>query len=106
LFGSAGPANFLNKITTVAAIVFMITSFTLTIMSSRGGSTSSKVLSAPQTQQEPPSKTVTPAAVPAENQVTPTPAAEQKSSAETKPAETKPIEQSSPAKTETPTAPQ
>jgi preprotein translocase subunit SecG len=29
LFGSSGPATFLNKITTVAAVVFMITSLVL-----------------------------------------------------------------------------
>ena len=29
LFGSSGPITFLNKITTIAAVVFMITSLTL-----------------------------------------------------------------------------
>lgn len=53
LFGAAGPANFLNKLTTVAAIVFMITSFSLALLSSRG-TTSSKVLDATRTQQEQP----------------------------------------------------
>jgi len=62
LFGGAGPASFLNKITTIAAIVFMLTSFTLAILSSRG-TTSSKVLDAPQTQQEQPiEQTATPPA--------------------------------------------
>jgi preprotein translocase subunit SecG len=60
LFGGAGPASFLNKITTIAAIVFMLTSFTLAILSSRG-TTSSTVLDAPQTQQEQPMEQSTPA---------------------------------------------
>jgi preprotein translocase subunit SecG len=59
LFGGAGPASFLNKITTIAAIVFMLTSFTLAILSSRG-TTSSTVLDAPQTQQEQPMEQSTP----------------------------------------------
>ena len=62
LFGGAGPASFLNKITTIAAIVFMLTSFTLAVISSRGGS-SSKVLDATPTQQtQPVEQTVTPVA--------------------------------------------
>lgn len=34
MFGSAGASNFLTKLTTAAAIVFMITSLTLATMSS------------------------------------------------------------------------
>jgi preprotein translocase subunit SecG len=60
LFGSTGPASFLNKVTTVAAIVFMITSFTLAIVSSRSD-TSSKVLENVPTQQEQPAEQTTPA---------------------------------------------
>ncbi|MCG8551628.1 MAG: preprotein translocase subunit SecG [Desulfobacterales bacterium] len=33
LFGAAGPANILTKITTAVAIIFMITSLTLAYMS-------------------------------------------------------------------------
>jgi preprotein translocase subunit SecG len=51
LFGAAGPASFLNKLTTVAAVVFMITSFTLAIVSSRQTS-ASRVLDAPVQQEE------------------------------------------------------
>ncbi len=50
LFGGAGPANFLNRVTTIAAIVFMFTSLSLAILSSRGGS-SSKVLDASPVQE-------------------------------------------------------
>jgi preprotein translocase subunit SecG len=60
LFGGAGPANFLNKITTIAAIVFMVTSFTLAIVSNRTP-TSSKVLDVTPTRQEQPAKQTTPA---------------------------------------------
>ena len=53
LFGGAGPANFLNKITTIAAIVFMVTSLSLAILSSKGES-SSKVLEASPVQKTQP----------------------------------------------------
>lgn len=35
LFGAAGPATFLNKLTTVTAILFMLTSLSLTYMSAK-----------------------------------------------------------------------
>ena len=38
LFGSRGAATFLNKMTTVAAIVFMLTSLTLAVVTAKGGS--------------------------------------------------------------------
>lgn len=38
LFGSRGAATFLNKMTTVAAVVFMITSLTLAVITAKGGS--------------------------------------------------------------------
>ncbi len=38
LFGARGAATFFSKLTTVAAVVFMITSLTLAVMTSRGGS--------------------------------------------------------------------
>lgn len=77
LFGGAGPASFLNKITTIAAIVFMLTSFTLAILSSRG-TTSSTVLDATQTQQEQPLDQETPAAT-SEEQDTSSPTGEETS---------------------------
>ena len=60
IFGGAGPASFLNKVTTIAAIVFMLSSFTLAILSGRSGS-SSKVLESP-VQQTQPASTATPVA--------------------------------------------
>jgi len=38
LFGSRGAASFLGKMTTVAAVVFMLTSLILAIVTARGGS--------------------------------------------------------------------
>ncbi len=40
LFGSRGAATFLNKLTTAAAIMFMLTSLSLAIISVRRGSVS------------------------------------------------------------------
>lgn len=36
LFGSAGPATFMNKLTTVVAVVFMLTTLSLSYISSHG----------------------------------------------------------------------
>ncbi len=35
IFGSRGAATFLNKVTTVAAVVFMLTSLTLTVVTTK-----------------------------------------------------------------------
>lgn len=43
-FGPRAGANLLTKLTTWAAILFMLTSFTLAIISARGGSTGGSVL--------------------------------------------------------------
>lgn len=43
LFGSRGAATFLNKLTTTAAIVFMLTSLVLAILSVKRGSIMSSV---------------------------------------------------------------
>jgi preprotein translocase subunit SecG len=47
IFGSAGAMGFLSKLTTVAAIVFMITSLLLTFSSTRRASTIMKERPAP-----------------------------------------------------------
>jgi preprotein translocase subunit SecG len=47
IFGSAGAMGFLSKLTTVAAVIFMITSLLLTFSSSRRGSTIMKEGPAP-----------------------------------------------------------
>ncbi len=38
LFGSRGAASFLSKLTTVSAVVFMLTSLTLTMLTTKGTS--------------------------------------------------------------------
>ena len=70
LFGAAGPASFLNKLTTVAAVVFMVTSFTLAILSSRA-TDASRVLDAPVQQEE--TAEETPAASDAAEETAPEP---------------------------------
>ncbi|WP_456434299.1 preprotein translocase subunit SecG [Thermosulfuriphilus sp.] len=37
IFGGAGPATFLNKVTTVLVILFFITSLSLTYLAAKGG---------------------------------------------------------------------
>ncbi|PIE62911.1 MAG: preprotein translocase subunit SecG [Desulfobacter postgatei] len=54
LFGAAGPANVMTKITTGVAIIFMITSLTLAYMSgNRAQSSVMKDISVPVEQQTP-----------------------------------------------------
>ena len=43
-FGSRGPASFLSKMTTVAAIVFMLTSISLSLMTTRASTGSKSIL--------------------------------------------------------------
>lgn len=52
LFGGAGPATFLSKLTAGCAIIFMITSLSLTYMSAHK-STSSIMQSVPKVEQKP-----------------------------------------------------
>jgi preprotein translocase subunit SecG len=47
IFGSAGAMGFLSKLTTVAAVIFMITSLLLTLSSTRKASTVMKDRPAP-----------------------------------------------------------
>jgi preprotein translocase subunit SecG len=69
-FGARGAATFLSKFTTVAAVVFMITSLVLAIASSRtrvGGSVLDKVptpASAPALPPEAPAQQTPPAPAP------------------------------------------
>ncbi|OGW54048.1 MAG: preprotein translocase subunit SecG [Nitrospirae bacterium RIFCSPLOWO2_02_42_7] len=44
IFGSRGPGSFLNKLTTIAAIVFIVTSFSLAFFGKREGRSSSSVI--------------------------------------------------------------
>lgn len=54
VFGSRGPGTFLSKITVGAAIVFMLTSLSLAILS-KDSNTSSTVIDLHQTHKESPS---------------------------------------------------
>jgi len=53
IFGSAGAMGFLSKLTTVAAVIFMITSLLLTFTSSRRASTVMKERPAPTAPSAP-----------------------------------------------------
>lgn len=48
LFGSRGAATFLNKLTTIVAVVFMVTSLLLAISATKGSSVIKKTLPAAQ----------------------------------------------------------
>jgi preprotein translocase subunit SecG len=53
IFGSAGAMGFLSKLTTIAAVIFMITSLLLTFTSTRRASTVMKERPAPSAPVEP-----------------------------------------------------
>src|SRR5512141_2440313 len=53
LFGARGAATFFSKLTTTAAIIFMLTSVTLSVVTARGGSVVKKVPAATQQRQIP-----------------------------------------------------
>jgi preprotein translocase subunit SecG len=71
LFGARGAATIFSKLTTIAAVVFMITSLSLAIITAKGGSVVRRV---PVTQQRPnmpaapvsPMQKIPPPAVPAQ----------------------------------------
>ncbi|MDA8124162.1 MAG: preprotein translocase subunit SecG [Deltaproteobacteria bacterium] len=65
IFGSSGPGTFLGKLTTIVAIIFMLTSFTLSYTASRKGSSLMEGAAKPAAQQ----------AAPVANQAPATPAA-------------------------------
>lgn len=53
LFGARGAATFFSKLTTGAAIVFMLTSFTLSLVTARGSSVVKTVPTATEQKQQP-----------------------------------------------------
>jgi len=82
-FGPRGAATLLSKATTWSAIIFMVTSFALTVAKTNGGSTSGSVLGTEkpgQTQTAPAqaTPTATPQATPRPAQPTPAPVAPKK----------------------------
>ncbi len=54
VFGSSGPGSFLSRMTTIAAIVFMLTSFGLSYMVSHKGSSLMEGTGKPAAQQAAP----------------------------------------------------
>lgn len=53
VFGSRGPASFLHKLTTGAAVIFMLTSLTLSVLYSRPGKeTVTEMIDFPQPVEE------------------------------------------------------
>jgi preprotein translocase subunit SecG len=62
IFGSAGAMGFLSKLTTVAAVIFMITSLLLTFSSTRRGSTIMRERPAPAAPAAPSETPVQPQA--------------------------------------------
>ena len=63
VFGPRGSATVLSKATTISAVLFMLTSMTLSILATRGGSSTPDILkkALPNTGQTAPAKSQTPA---------------------------------------------
>lgn len=57
IFGSSGPGTFLGKMTTAVAVIFMLTSLTLSYSASRKGSSLMEGAAKPVAQQTAPSPT-------------------------------------------------
>ena len=56
IFGSSGPGTFLGKMTTAVAIIFMLTSLSLSYSASRKGSSLMEGASRPATQKTTPAQ--------------------------------------------------
>jgi preprotein translocase subunit SecG len=63
-FGSRGPASFLSKMTTGAAIVFMLTSISLSLMTTRASTGSKSILETQKGQTSKPGKKESPVNLP------------------------------------------
>lgn len=61
IFGSSGPGTFLGKMTTIVAIVFMLTSFSLSYTASRKASSLMEGAARPAAQKTAPAPEVPPA---------------------------------------------
>ena len=78
IFGSSGPGTFLGKMTTAVAIIFMLTSFSLSYTASRKGSSLMEGAARPASQQTAPAQApLTPAAPGTPAAPAPAPAAPQ-----------------------------
>jgi preprotein translocase subunit SecG len=79
IFGSSGPGTFLGKMTTIVAIIFMLTSFSLSYTASRKGSSLMEGAARPAAQTtapagQPAAPTAAPSAPAAQAPATPAPA--------------------------------
>ncbi len=63
-FGSRGPASFLSKMTTGAAIVFMLTSLSLSLMTTRASTVGKSILESKKGQTSKPGKKDAPVNLP------------------------------------------
>jgi preprotein translocase subunit SecG len=79
VFGSSGPGSFLGKMTTAVAVIFMLTSLSLSYSVSRKGSSLMEGAAKPVAEKTVPAPTagVPPAAAPAAIPASPAPAAPQ-----------------------------
>jgi preprotein translocase subunit SecG len=64
IFGSSGPGTFLGKMTTIVAVIFMLTSFSISYMASRKGSSLMEGAARPAAQQTAPAAPAGQPAVP------------------------------------------
>ena len=64
IFGSGGPGTFLGKMTTIVAVIFMLTSFSLSYTASRKGSSLMEGASRPEAQKAAPAAPAAPPAAP------------------------------------------
>ena len=74
IFGSSGPGTFLGKMTTIVAIVFMLTSFSLSYTASRKGSSLMEGAAQPAAQQSSPAAPAGQPAAPPASPAAPAPA--------------------------------
>ncbi len=89
VFGSRGPGTFLSKVTVTAAIIFMLTSLSLALLS-KGDSVTSSVIDLPATSGEAPAST--PDSTAPTSEATPSESPESESSEADSPAESAPAE--------------
>jgi preprotein translocase subunit SecG len=75
IFGSSGPGTFLGKMTTGVAIIFMLTSFSLSYTVSRKGTSLMEGAAKPAAQQTAPIQQTIPVQIPAPPPSSPAPAA-------------------------------
>jgi preprotein translocase subunit SecG len=66
VFGSRGPGTFLSKVTVGAAIVFMLTSLSLALLSKRANTSSTVIDLHPTSHQESPSPSIPATTTPAD----------------------------------------